>query len=112
MKKNAYLARQEEHKNNFMHSVEDIIRQYMVDTLQITLYLTEGWGYERQDRLMENWKKTREEFIVALNPRDPECDVAQEHINRILEQIINGNQDLIPWEERYPALRGVKYKGR
>ena len=108
---NAYLAKQKAERDAFMHRVEHLVKQYMVDTLQIALNQTEGWGYERIMRLMENWENTREEFRSALNPmRDAEADVAQEHIDRILTQIINGKTDLIPWSERYPDLKKVRYK--
>ena len=86
--KNAYLARQQAQKDAFMHGVEHIIKQWMIDTLCITLNQTEGRGYERIMRLLEDWHKTREEFRPALNPlQDAEADVAQEHIERILKQI-------------------------
>ena len=113
MKPNAYLARQKIKKDNFMHSVERIIKQYMIDTLIITLHDTEGWGYDRLMRLMKNWDKTREEYRHALNPRnDAEADIAQAHIDSQMVRIINGKQDLIPWDERYPDLHEVKYGGK
>lgn len=109
--KNAYLAKQKAEKDAFMHRVECLVKQYMADTLQITLNQTEGWGFEHIMRLMDNWENTREEFRPALNPmHDAEADVYQEHIDRILTQIINGKMDLIPWRERYPDLKEVKYK--
>ena len=111
MKPNAYLARQRAQKNEFMHSVERIIKQFMIDTLEIALNETEGWGYDRIMRLMGNWEKTREEYSKALNPRgDAEADVAQAHIDRKLVRIINGKAELIPWEARYSDLREVKYR--
>lgn len=110
--KNAYLAKQQAQKDAFMHSVEAIIKQWMIDTMQITLNQTEGFGYDRIMRLMENWQNTREEFRPALNPlQDVEADVAQEHVDRILKQIVNKKGPFYPWKERYPDLRGVKYRG-
>lgn len=109
--KNAYLARQKAEKDAFMHSVEAIIKQWMIDTLQITLNQTEGWGYEHIMRLMKDWESTREEFRAALNPvLDVEADVAQEHIDRIIKRIIRDKGPFYPWAERYPDMRGVKYK--
>ena len=109
--KNAYLAKQKAEKDAFMHSVERLVKQYMIDTLHITLNQTEGWGYDRIMRLTENWEKTREEFRQALNPLlDAEADVMQEHIDRIIQQIIDGKGPFYPWGDRYPDLRGVKYK--
>ena len=93
---NAYLARQKAEKDAFMHIVERMVKQYMIDTLQITLNQEFGWGFDRIMRLMAVWEDTREEFRPALNPRDPECDVMQEHIDRLIVKIINGKMDLIP----------------
>ena len=109
--KNAYLAKQQAQKDAFMHSVEAIIKQWMVDTLQITLNQTEGWGYERIMRLMDNWEDTREQFRPALNPlKDAEADAEQEHIDRILKRIVGNKGPFYPWHTRYPDLKGVKYK--
>ena len=109
--KNAYLAKQQAQKDAFMHCVERLVKQYMIDTLHITLNQTEGWGYERLVRLTENWEKTREEFRPALNPlRDAEADVAQEHVDRILKRIVGNKGPFYPWPTRYPDLKGVKYK--
>lgn len=110
--KNAYLARQQAQKDAFMHSVEAIIKQWMIDSLCITLNQTEGWGYERIMRLLENWHKTREEFRPALDPlRNAEADVAQEHVERLLKQIASDKGQFYPWDERYPDLKKVRYKG-
>lgn len=107
--KNTWLERQAEAKNAIMHSTELLTKQYMLDTLCIAIHESEGWGYDRIMRLMDAWRETREEYRLALDPKNPEADVAQEHMDRMLVQIINGKQDLIPFAERYPDLRGIKY---
>ena len=53
--------------------------------------------------------ETQDEYRLALNPSNSEADVAQEHLDRMLAQIINGKQALIPFSERYPELKGIKY---
>ena len=107
--KNTWLERQAEAKNAIMHSTERLTKQYMLDTLCIAIHESEGWGYDRIMRLLDAWKDTREEYRLALCPNDSEADVAQEHMDRMLVQIINGKQELIPFAERYPDLRGIKY---
>lgn len=107
--KNTWLERQAEAKNAIMHSTELLTKQYMLDTLCIAIHESEGWGYDRIMRLLDAWKDTREEYRLALCPNDSEADVAQEHMDRMLVQIINGKQELIPFVERYPDLRGIKY---
>ena len=92
-----------------MGSVELIVKQYCIDTLTITLHEEYGWGYDRLMKLMEQWQENRKKYQEAINPDNVEADVAQEHIDRILTQIIRGKMDLIPFEERYPTLKKIKY---
>ena len=111
MGKNAYLERQKAAKMDFMHSVEVIIKQYCIDTLIITLHEEYGWGYDRLMKLMDQWADNRARFQEAINPDYIEADVAQERIDRIMNQIIKGKQELVPFAERYPTLKQIKYKG-
>ena len=93
-----------------MNSVELIVKQYCVDTLIITLHEQEGWGYDRLMRLLDAWFATRKKYQEAINPDVyVEADVAQEHIDRIMRQIIRGKTELIPFAERYPTLKKIKY---
>ena len=46
---------------------------------------------------------------AALNSSDPAADVMQEHMDRVMAQIIGGKQELRPFPERYHELRKVKY---
>ena len=92
-----------------VESAKRLISQYMIDTLQMTLHQTEGWGYDRIMRLTEAWEQTQREYTPALNSNDPAADVMQEHMDRVMAQIISGKQELIPFAERYPELKKVKY---
>lgn len=107
--KNAWIEKQKAVKNTVMHSAENLTKQYMLDTLCIAIHESEGWGYNRIKRLLNAWMETQEEYRLALNPSNNEADVAQEHLDRMLIQIINGKQDLIPFAKRYPELKGIKY---
>lgn len=109
MSKNAYLLKKEIERQTWTDIAFNVAVQYMIDTLIITLHREDRYGYDRIMRLMDCWAKTRTALKAALNARDPECDVCQEHIDRALVQIINGKQELIPWDERYPDLRKVRY---
>lgn len=95
-----------------VHAAQRIIAQYMMDTLQMTLHQTEGWGYDRIMRLTDAWQRTQDEYMPVLNSHDPSADVMQEHMDRVLNQIINGKQALKPFGERYNELRKVTYGGR
>lgn len=86
-----------------------IVAQYMIDTLQMTLHQTEGWGYDRIMRLTEAWEQTQKEYTPALNSGNPAADVMQEHMDRVMAQIISSRKELIPFAARYPELKKVRY---
>lgn len=92
-----------------VEAAQRLISQYMIDTLQMTLHQTEGWGYDRIMRLTEAWVQTQRVYTPALNSNDPAADVMQEHMDRVMAQIISGKQDLKPFPERYHELRKVTY---
>jgi len=89
-----------------------IIQQFDIDTLQIAMNRFESYGYKRIMRLMKEWEQVRHELYPAINPRDPECDVAQEKMQRMIEAICKDHVRPIPFANRYPHLKGVSYEGR
>ena len=105
----AYAERYAEVK---AQAAQMLVCQYMQDTLQLALHQTEGWGYDRIVRLCEAWQHIRDEYRPAINPSNPAADVMQEHMDRVMAQIISGKQELIPFAERYPELKKVTYGGR
>ena len=111
-KQSGFLQRQQEAKNALMHSTELLVKQFMLDTLQIAMNRYRGYGFDRIMQLMDEWEKVRDEYKAAMDPKDPEADVAQEHMDRELVRIINGNMELIPFSERYPELRRIVYDKR
>lgn len=92
-----------------MHAAEVLAKQFMIDTLQITLHKDFGWGYDRQKQLLEAWEKRRSEYRTALDPKNKEADVAQEHMDAALVDMMAGKQELIPFSERYLELKKIKY---
>lgn len=108
-KQSGFLKRQEQIQNNVMRAAEVLAKQFMMDTLQITLHKDFGWGYDKQLRLLEAWEKRREEYRASLDPKNPESDVAQEHMDMALVSMMAGRQPLIPFYERYPELKKIKY---
>lgn len=92
-----------------LDAAQQMIMQYAVDTLQMALHQTEGWGYDRIMRLTEAWTATQREYRAAVNPSDPAADVMQEHMDRVMAQIIDNKQELKPFTERYHELRKVTY---
>lgn len=108
-KRSGYLIRQGQQSQQGAAAAQRMMIQYMLDTLQLTLHQTEGWGYDRIMRLCDAWSEVRKEYSPAINPGNPEADVYQEHMDRVMRQIIRDKQDLIPFEARYPELKKVSY---
>lgn len=107
---NKFLEKQYETIDVYAQRAERLTKQYMIDTLQLAIARSEGWGFDRIMRLTEYWDEVREEFRPALNPKHVEADVAQEHMDREMMQIIRGKMKLIPFARRYPELKSIKYR--
>lgn len=108
-KQSGYLQRREAELDATFNAGAAMAMQFAMDTLQMALHQTEGWGYDRIVRLCEAWQHIRDEYRPAINPSNPAADVMQEHMDRVMAQIISGKQELIPFAERYPELKKVKY---
>ena len=111
-KQSGMIAFAEQFAQAKVESAKRLTSQYMIDTLQMTIHQTEGWGYDRIMRLTEAWAEVRKEYRPALDYKNPAADVCQEHMDRVMAQIISGKQELIPFAERYPELKKVTYGGR
>lgn len=108
-KQSGFLQRQQQIQNNVMRAAETLATQYMLDTLQIAANRAFGFGYDRQSALLDVWESVRREYKAALDPKDPEADVAQEHLGRALREIVKDHQPFFPFQERYPELKKIKY---
>lgn len=111
-KQSGFLLQQQQIQNNVMAAASNLTRQFMLDTLQITMHKDFGWGYDRQTQILNAWEKRRREYEKAIDPKDPEADVAQEHMDAALVEMMAGKQELIPFYARYPELRKIKYRKR
>lgn len=109
-KQSGMIAFAEQFAQAKVEAAQRLISQYMIDTLQMTLHQTEGWGYDRIMRLTEAWHDVRAEYSAVMNSGNPDADVMQEHMDRVLAQIINGKAELIPFPDRYPDLKKIKYR--
>ena len=108
-KQSGYLQRRDAELNAAFNAGAAVAAQFAMDTLQMTMHQQEGWGYDRIMRITQAWLETQREYKPALNCKDPEADVRQEHMDRVLAQIINGKAELIPFPDRYPDLKKIKY---
>lgn len=111
-KQSAYLQRREAEWNAVFNAGAAMAMQFAMDTLQMALHQTEGWGYDRIMRLTEAWAEVRKEYRPALDYKNPAADVCQEHMDRVLKEIIRDKAELIPHAERYKDLKKVTYGGR
>ena len=108
-KQSAYLQRRDAELNAAFDAGAAVAAQFAMDTLQMTMHQQEGWGYDRIMRITQAWLETQREYKPALNCKDPAADVCQEHMDRILAEIIRDRMTLIPFPERYHELRKVTY---
>lgn len=115
--KNAYLRKLQEErsadKRAMMNWTELVIKQYCIDTLQITLHEHFGWGVDRIDKLTILWQENMKEYQKAINPDNKDkandADYQQERIDRKFTEILRGKRPLIPFEDRYPWLDKIEY---
>ena len=111
-KQSGYLQRWENETNRLLQATMVITSQYDIDTLQIAIHQTEGWGYDRIMRLTDAWAVVSNEYRPALDSKDPAADVCQEHRDRVLKEIIRDKAELNPHAELYKDLKKVTYGGR
>ena len=112
MKQSGLMQRQQEREDAALMAGIRIGVQYAIDTLNISLNEANGWGYDRQMRLMEIWRSNRQFYKAALNCREVESDVYRDKLDRGLITVIGGKGALIPFRERYPDLKPVRYDRR
>ena len=108
-KQSAYLQRRDAELDAAFNAGAAMALQFATDTLQITIHQKDGWGFDRVMRLTHDWIDTQREYKPALNCRNPEADVRQEHMDRVLAEIISGKAELIRFPERYPNAKKIKY---
>ena len=108
MGNNAFLNKMAAERQAFMEVAQQTAKQLMLDTCQITLHEQFGWGYERIKRFSDAWGDCYNEYFEALMNR-MESDVWQVRLDRALDAILAGHQELIPFKERYPYVKTPGY---
>lgn len=105
--------RKEQEKDELLSKAQDIVVQYMVDTLQITLREECKWGYDKIMRITEKWHGNRLYYKAAIEPKNKMADVMQEKMQRAFQDICAHKRlEPIPFYERYPFLKKVRYDRR
>lgn len=109
-KQSGFLLKKEQEKEDILRKGQDIVIQYMIDTLQITMREEYGWGYDRIMKLTEKWREMRQYYKAAVEPRDAMADVMQEKMQRAFQDICAYKKiEPIPFRDRYPYLKGIRY---
>ena len=108
-KQSGFLAKQAAIQQKMIDDAQRVTCELMAETLQITLHEEFGWGYDRIMRITHNWVAVQREYKPALDCRNPEADVRQEHMDRVLAEIISGKAELIRFPDRYPNAKKIKY---
>lgn len=70
-KQSGYLQRWENETNRLLQATMVITSQYDIDTLQIAIHQTEGWGYDRIMRLTEAWAEVRKKIQAGAGLQKP-----------------------------------------
>lgn len=109
-KQSGFLKRQADKQEDMSMKIQLTTRQFMIDTLQVTLRKDLGWGFDRIMALTNAWEKRRREYTPAIDPRDKMCDVKQEHMQAVFRDICAYKKlEPISIKERYPYLKDIDY---
>lgn len=108
---NGYLDKLEANKQDMLIKMQAVTRQFMMDTLDITLHEDFGFGYDKIKAVNDKWGETYAAYFGALTV-DQEADVCQEKMDRAMQDIIKGKGPFYSFRERYPEVRQLGYARR
>ena len=109
-KQNAYLAKQANLRKVYTDATETVMRQFMIDTIQIAAAEEFGFGADRIERLIKRWGAVYSKYYPALNATSSdEADVLRYKLDMEIKPLISENFLFEPFEKRYPDLKKVKY---
>lgn len=111
MKKSGYLAKRSQIEQGRLDAMQRTMKQYMLDSLLITMHVDFGWGYARCKQLEAKWSETFDAFFPAMQA-GMESDVYQERLDRALREIVGENQEFYGFAERYPEVKRLGYETR
>ena len=109
-KQNAYLAKQANLRKVYTDATETVMRQFMIDTIQIAAAEEFGFGADRIERLIKRWGAVYSKYYPALNATSSdEADVLRYKLDMEIKPLISENFLFEPFEKRYPDLKKVRY---
>lgn len=107
---NAYLAKQANLRKVYTDATETVMRQFMIDTIQIAAAEEFGFGADRIERLIKRWGAIYSKYYPALNATSSdEADVLRYKLDMEIKPLISENFLFEPFEKRYPDLKKVRY---
>lgn len=112
MKRNAYLAKEQEKFRQIEAAVRQTYRQYMVDTLVLTLNDPQVMGKDvfgaaRLEKLLPAWERTYDLYFDAMT-KLPEADYKREKMDAALRAILK--KKFVPFLQRYDYLPEIRYR--
>lgn len=106
---NGYLQKKALKERALVSATQGVMKQFLVDTLQITLHEEDGWGEQRLILLTEKWMETYDKYFQALGT-GTEADYMRECLDGHLRGICYKHPEaVIPFETRYPELPDITY---
>ena len=94
----------------YTDATETVMRQFMIDTIQIAVAEEFGFGADRIERLIKRWGAIYSKYYPALNATSSdEADVLRYKLDMEIKPLISENFLFEPFEKRYPDLKKVRY---
>lgn len=109
-KQSGLLKRDENLRAFWFEEAEKLTNQFMLDVTLIALHRAFGFGPERLQRFIAELAKIHDYFYPVFRVRrdNPECDKLRDEMDRLLKECC-GKDDIVPFGERYPTIKEVKY---
>lgn len=112
-KPSGYVLKQQAARKASSDMAEMTMKQFMIDTLMVTMHTRKGWAGKRLQELAFDWGKVFNDHYNACIAEHPEADYLRDQLDRALQEAYRGSEiPFEPFEERYPCLQKVTYKGR
>ena len=84
--------------------------QMFADMLTIVLNRIHGYGKARIQALLAEVKKLLESELTDAFQTQTESDYQRDVLDRVLRDIMQ--EQFVPFEKRYPYVKGIRYGGR
>ena len=111
MAKQSDLTKRIEKLRSFwFEQAETLTNQYMLDITLITLHRLFGFSSKRLGRFMAELAKIHDRYypVFKVTKDNPECDKLRAELDTLLKECC-GKDDIVPFGERYPTIKEVKY---